>query len=88
MAGPGLERAGTVDRRHVELVDILPTFLDVAGPDPPETLPGLSLLPALFPAAHSPDPSPVLRCSKEGSAEGWTAGGDRGRRLERAPRPC
>lgn len=44
IAGPGVERAGWVDTRHAELVDIVPTLLDVAGIEIPETLPGMSLL--------------------------------------------
>jgi len=44
IAGAGVERSGQVDNRHVELVDVLPTLLDVAGEDVSDRLPGFSLL--------------------------------------------
>jgi len=44
LAGAGVGRAGDVDHRPVELVDVLPTLLDAAGCEVPETLPGFSLL--------------------------------------------
>ena len=34
----------TDQQRHAELVDVVPTLLEVAGREPPEWLPGLSLL--------------------------------------------
>ena len=44
VAGPGVGRRGVVDDRPVELVDVMPTLLDVAGMEIPEILPGFSLL--------------------------------------------
>ncbi|MBN1807747.1 MAG: sulfatase-like hydrolase/transferase [Planctomycetes bacterium] len=44
VAGPGVDRHGAVDDRPVELVDVMPTLLDVAGCGIPEFLPGFSLL--------------------------------------------
>ncbi len=44
LAGPRANRSGTVDERPAELVDVVPTLLDVAGVQIPETLPGFSLL--------------------------------------------
>jgi arylsulfatase A-like enzyme len=44
VAGPGVERRGVVDARPAELVDVVPTLLEAAGVDIPETLPGVSLL--------------------------------------------
>jgi arylsulfatase A-like enzyme len=43
VAGPGVDRRGAVDVRPAELVDVLPTLLDVAGAEIPEYLPGHSL---------------------------------------------
>ena len=43
LAGPGLPK-GTVDDRPAELVDVLPTILDVVGLEIPPELPGGSLL--------------------------------------------
>jgi arylsulfatase A-like enzyme len=43
IAGPGVPRPGAVDTRHAELVDVLPTLLDVAGVEIPDCLPGFSL---------------------------------------------
>jgi arylsulfatase A-like enzyme len=43
VAGPGVDRCGVVDGRPVELVDVMPTLLDVAGVEIPEILPGFSL---------------------------------------------
>jgi arylsulfatase A-like enzyme len=43
MAGPGAPQ-GKVDERPAELVDVMPTLLDVAGEEIPPSLPGLSLL--------------------------------------------
>ena len=44
LAGPGVNRIGKIDRRPVELVDVVPTLLDAAGMDSPDRLAGLSLL--------------------------------------------
>lgn len=46
IAGPGVDPRlrGTVDSRHAELIDIVPTLLEVAGLPIPEALPGESLL--------------------------------------------
>ena len=44
IAGPGLDRHGSIDNRPVELVDVVPTLLDVARVDIPDALPGFSLL--------------------------------------------
>jgi len=44
LAGPGVGRAGETDRRHAELVDVLPTLLEVAGVEPSDQLAGVSLL--------------------------------------------
>lgn len=43
VAGPGVARRGAVDARPAELVDVVPTLLDVAGVEIPEALPGVSL---------------------------------------------
>lgn len=56
LSGPGvpLARMGTVDARAAELVDVLPTLLDLAGGCVPTELPGESLLrPAERPAAFA-----------------------------------
>jgi arylsulfatase A-like enzyme len=44
IAGHGVKRHGAVDERPAELVDVVPTLLDAAGLEIPETLAGLSLL--------------------------------------------
>lgn len=46
MAGPMIpkHKQGTVDSRYTELIDILPTFLEMAGQPIPPELPGESLL--------------------------------------------
>ncbi len=44
---PGLSKAGSVSEAPVELVDLLPTWLDAAGVDVPPYLPGRSLRPLL-----------------------------------------
>ena len=44
VAGPGVVRRGAVDDRPAELVDVMPTLLDVSGTEIPEILPGFSLL--------------------------------------------
>lgn len=44
IAGPGVDRRKAVDDRPVELVDVLPTLLTVAGVDISDTLPGFNLL--------------------------------------------
>lgn len=46
IAGPGIEkgRQGTVDESHAELVDVMPTLLEVAGVESDRRLPGSSLL--------------------------------------------
>jgi len=44
VAGPGVGRRRMVDERPAELVDVVPTLLEAAGLEVPETLPGLSLL--------------------------------------------
>jgi arylsulfatase len=44
LAGAGVKRCGAVDDRHAELVDVMPTLLQVAGADVPDSMPGLSLL--------------------------------------------
>lgn len=44
LAGPGVTGAGRIDARHAELVDVMPTLLQVAGTDAPDTMPGFSLL--------------------------------------------
>ena len=62
IAGPGLAR-GAVDSRHVVSngLDLLPTFCDLAGLEPPGELEGRSLLPLLdaSPAAAWRDTTPV-----------------------------
>jgi arylsulfatase A-like enzyme len=59
VAGPAVPPAqrGTIDERPAELVDVLPTLLDMAGSQPPQTFPGGSLLrgpvrPAAFAELH------------------------------------
>jgi arylsulfatase A-like enzyme len=44
VSGPGVEGRGIVDERPAELVDVVPTLLQAAGVEIPETLPGVSLL--------------------------------------------
>ncbi|MFH1378149.1 MAG: sulfatase-like hydrolase/transferase [Planctomycetota bacterium] len=44
IAGCGTEKRGVIDPRPAELVDIVPTLLDVTGLEIPDTLPGISLL--------------------------------------------
>lgn len=46
IAGAGVppEKQGTIDHRPTELVDIVPTLLEVAGASAEQTLPGISLL--------------------------------------------
>ncbi|MCG3178171.1 MAG: Arylsulfatase [Phycisphaerae bacterium] len=44
VAGPGVGRSGAVDDRPAELVDVVPTLLNAAGMEIPQTLPGFSLL--------------------------------------------
>ena len=45
---PGKVKAGTVTDAMVEYVDILPTFLDAAGAERPDSLDGLSFVPVLL----------------------------------------
>lgn len=49
---PGVSRAGLVSPAPVELVDLMPTWLEAAGLTPPAMLPGRSLRPLL--AGQSP----------------------------------
>ena len=46
IAGPGI-RAGAVDDHIVENIDLCPTFADLAGTPPPETVEGHTLVPLL-----------------------------------------
>lgn len=40
---PGVSRSGTSSKALVSTIDLLPTFMDIAGVEKPEELPGLSL---------------------------------------------
>jgi arylsulfatase A-like enzyme len=44
ISGYGVTKKGVVDNRPTELVDVVPTLLQVAGVEIPEILPGVSLL--------------------------------------------
>jgi len=50
---PGVSRPGTVSHAAVELIDLMPTWLDAAQVQAPPYLPGRSLRPLL--AGHSPE---------------------------------
>lgn len=49
---PGVSTTGTVSQSLVSTIDLLPTFLDVAGAAIPENLPGHSIRPAVADSSH------------------------------------
>ncbi len=57
VSGPMVSRPGSVCEEFVNLVDVMPTFLDVAGVAPPEPVDGRSIVPLL--AGRKPDDWPA-----------------------------
>jgi arylsulfatase len=60
--GPGRFQAGLRSEALVELIDIFPTLLDLAGLPVPERTAGRSLLPILTGAAPADEHRPAVRC--------------------------
>jgi len=55
LAGPGIEAGQRIDAR-VQVIDAMPTILDLVGVPPPETMQGRSLLPLTRGESRTPQP--------------------------------